>query len=295
MRPPETVMQSLDIVMPLKVGARPDFSDLDRFNSLLLPSFVRHFGDMSTLNFTLIVPRADMDSVARSEALHAGHNITVLCEDELCPDLRDFPGSGWYRQQVLKLAAARMSGSPYYLVLDADVILKRPCSLRDWFPNGKPYLQRGNVRSHRDWWNASRRLLGSSVKLDGHSRAMGVTPQFLHRETCLQLHQAIASRNEAASWERFLMASTDVSWTEYTLYWLYVTERELEGELYEDPGPGRPLSEGIWTRTQFNYWSLSRLLRSEAFFLVVQSNLGLDLHRVRKRVGRWCLPLHIPR
>jgi hypothetical protein len=286
LRPAETELQSLDIVLPLKVGARPHSSDLDRFSLLLLPSFARNFSDVSVLNFTLIVPQADMELVARHEALHRGFNLTVLCEDELCPDLHNVPGRGWFRQQVLKLAAARLSGSQYYLVLDADVILKRPCSLRDWFPNGKPYLQRESARDHWDWWMASSRLLDSSVKLRERLQVIGVTPQFLHRETCLELHHAIASRNATTSWERFLMSSTDIPWSEYTLYWLYVMERKLERELYEDASFDRPLSEGIWTRAQLNFWSLHWLLRSKAWFLVVQSNLGLDPQRVRKRVRR---------
>ena len=280
-------MQSLDIVLPLKVGARPGSSDLDRFNLLLLPSFDRYFSDMSALRFTLIVPREDMDLVARQVALLASYDVVLLCEDELCPDLRDMPGNGWFRQQILKLAAARLSGSAYYLVLDADVMLKRACSLRDWFPNGRPFLQRGDVQSHWDWWMASRRVLASRVELSERSRVMGVTPQFLHRETCLELHEAIASRNGATSWERFLMGSTDIPWTEYTLYWLYVMERGTARELYEDPGFGRPLSEGIWKRIQLNRWSLGRLFRSDSWFVVIQSNLGLDARMVHKRITPW--------
>jgi hypothetical protein len=281
-------LHSLDIVLPLKIDARSEYSDLDRFALLLLPSFARNFGDMSTLKFTLIVPEDDMDRVAGHEALHAGHNITVLSEDELCPDLRGFPGRGWFRQQVLKLAAARLPGSPYYLVLDADVILKRRCSLRDWFPNGKPYLQREAVRFHRDWWKASRQVLSTTVEFDAHRRGIGVTPQFLHRETCLALHKAIASRNATDSWERFLMAtSTEIRWSEYTLYWLFVMEGGRERELYEDPIHGRPLSEGVWARSRLSYWRLPWLLRSDAFFLVLQSTLGLDPQRVRKRLRRY--------
>jgi hypothetical protein len=278
-------LQRLDIVMPLKVGARTHSSDLDRFNLLLMPSFARSFADMDALNFTLIVPEGDMELVAREATRHAAR-VTVLCEDELCPDLRGVAGPGWYRQQVLKLAAARLSGSPYYLVLDADVILKRACSLRDWFPDGKPFLQPGRARNHWEWWMASRQLLGSSVALRQGSSVIGVTPQFLHRETCRELHNAIASRNGTDSWERFLMASTTTRWSEYTLYWLYVMERKLERELYEEPRIDSPLSEGVWTHAQLRWWSLYRRLRSDAWFLVVQSNLGIDPQSVRRRVRR---------
>lgn len=165
------------------------------------------------------------------------------------------------------------------------MILKRACSLRDWFPNGKPMPQLGDAATHWDWWCASGQILHSSVVIGNDSPVMDVTPQFLHRATCVELQEAIASRNAVPDWELFLMGSTAIPWTEYTLYWLYLLERGLVRELYEDPD--QKVSDGIWMRERFNWWHLHRAFRSTAWFLVIQSNLRLDPQLVRKRINPW--------
>ncbi len=278
-------MRMLDVVLPLKVNGPLGSSDLDRFNLLLLPSFDRFFSDIDALRFTLILPREDMHRVASQLRSNPAYNIVLICEDDLCPDLKEIRGNGWFKQQVLKLAAARLSGSPYYLVLDADVILKRACSLEDWFPNGKPLVQLAKAATHWDWWEASSRILKSNVKLGEYSPVMDVTPQFLHRSSCVALQQAIASRNTAPSWERLLMESIGIPWTEYTLYWLYLMEHDLVRELYDDSD--RKISDGIWLHKRFNWWHLRKAFKSDAWFLVIQSNLGLDPLTVHKRISPW--------
>jgi hypothetical protein len=72
-------LQSLDIVLPLKVDTPYGGSDLDRFKLLLLPSFDRFFSDNASLRFTLIVPRSDMDWVAGQVSSSTDYEIVLLC------------------------------------------------------------------------------------------------------------------------------------------------------------------------------------------------------------------------
>jgi Family of unknown function (DUF6492) len=211
--------------------------------------------------------------------------VRVICEDDVCPALEGH--SGWYKQQILKLGAAKIVSSQYYLVLDADIILKPPTGLRDLFPSGKPIFEKVPAGVHWKWLVASQEILKSKVELNQESIIMGVTPEFLHRETCLALQQAVACRNNVAEWDRFLFNSRHTGWTEYTLYWLYILEQGLDQQLYD--WSAKHMHQGIWLR-EHSGMLLQRHLRrifapdSDSFFLVVQSNMDLDLSFVQKRI-----------
>ena len=273
----------IEAILPLKIRSYGGDSDLERFSTLLLPSLDRFFLGKTGLKMSLIVPESDLLTVGSHIQKLARYDIEVLCEDQICPSLKGY--SGWHKQQILKLAAAKFVVSNYYLVLDADVILKRPLETRDIFCFGRPIFERRKASAHWDWWEGSRRILKSNVRLDADSMVMDVTPEFLHRETCLDLQQVIASRNRAEEWDRFLFDTRRVGWTEYSLYWLYVLERGLDHELY-DWSSARRLYEGIWGQENLLKLSPGHLQRlfapdSDAFFLVIQSNLSLEPAYIR--------------
>jgi len=273
-------MPTIEVVLPLKIHAYEGASDLERFSTLLLPSFDHFCKD--ELNFLLVVPEGDLSEVARFIEELGRPNMRVECEDNLCPALKG--ESGWHKQQILKLAAAKVVSSDYYLLLDADVILKRPTELLDLFPAGKPILQKINAGHHWDWWVGSRKILKSNIQIERDSIVMDVTPDFLHRETCLALQDAIASRNKTNEWDRFLFDSQQTGWTEYSLYWLYTLECGLTQQLYD--WSSRQMYEFIWESRQLSPQNLHRIFTpdSNSFFLVVQSNLKLDLSLIRKQI-----------
>ncbi|HEY4283527.1 MAG TPA: DUF6492 family protein [Chthoniobacterales bacterium] len=281
-----TNVSAIDVVLPLKIHAREGASDLDRFGKLELPSFDRFFADKDKIRWLLIVPGEDLKVVEERIRDFPQWNIRVLNEDELCPRLKS--ESGWHKQQILKLAAARVVTSNYYLVLDADVVLKRPARLSDFFSNGKPILQKNVAGAHWDWWLGSKEILASKVQITEDSTVMDVTPEFLHRETCLALQDAIALRNNTDDWDVFLFGSRDKDWTDYTLYWLFVLESGLDHELYD--WSAKQMYDGIWEWGQVNRLSRRHLRQifepnADSFFFIVQSNIGLDLTFVQNRLS----------
>jgi hypothetical protein len=278
-------MPAIEAILPLKIDAREGVSDLDRFSTLLLPSLDCFFTGKEILSILLIVPPGDFLAVSERLKKLKRREIRVVCEDDLCPNLKGH--SGWYKQQILKLAAATLVSSEYYLVFDADIILKRPTELRDLFPSGRPILQKVDANTHWDEWAGSRQILKSSVNLARDSIVMDVTPEFLHRETCLALQTAISSRNNTDAWDKFLLESSQTGWTEYTLYWLYVLELGLDRKLY-DWSPMQ-MYEGIFHLCETERLSHSHLERtfardSQSFFLVVQSNMNLKLSYIQKQI-----------
>lgn len=131
--------RELEAVLPLKIRSSSEESDLDRLGTLLLPSFDRFYVGESNLVISLIVPEEDLRKIEDYLRSLDRSDVKVISEDRLCPSIKGT--SGWHKQQILKLAAARLVSSDYYLVLDADVLLKRPMRLRDLFPGGKSILQ----------------------------------------------------------------------------------------------------------------------------------------------------------
>ena len=278
-------MKIIEAILPLKIHAREGATDLERFSTLFLRSFDCFFSPKELLKTVLLVPAADLKAVHAHMEKLGREEIRVICEDDVCPSLKG--QAGWYKQQILKIAAANVVSTDYYLTLDADIVFKRPTSIQDVFPSGKPILQKMNASVHWDWWISSQRILKSSVNLTPESIVMGVTPEFLHRDTCLALQGAIASRNNTPEWDRFLFDSRQVGWTEYSLYWLYVLEQGLERQLY-DWSP-KQMYDGIWERKDRDVLSRRRLRQmfapdSNAFFLVAQSNLNLKLSLIQRRI-----------
>ncbi len=226
---------ALTAVLPLRVGAQKKTSDLDRVEHLLLPSFRRFWRDPDQLQFLVLVPPADVECVTARIGAGGGFRMRVVSEDVVCPSLRG--RLGWHKQQILKLGAARIVPTPWYLTLDADVMLRRPVAADELVRNDGAVFHSERAAYHWEWWMASRTILQSPVELDPETRMMGVTPEFLHRDTALELLAEIGRRNGASDTERFLLEKKHLGWTEYTLYWLFVLERRLQDRLYRRDGP----------------------------------------------------------
>ncbi len=274
--------EALTAVLPLRVAGARHGSDLDRALRFLFPSFELYWQSADRLKFLVIVPPTDRRVVKRRLASGTAFPVRVLSEDVLCPTLCG--SSGWHKQQILKLVAAEVVPSPWYLTLDADVILKRPASLLDLFPGGKPVFKQLAARYHWDWWLASSSILGGHVAFDPTTPMMGVTPEILRRDVAIELVAEIGRRHHTRDPQRFLFDARARGWTEYSLYWLFVLESGLD-HLYAWGLPG--FYEGIWSQEQAHDPAhLDHLFGPDckAFFLVLQSNLGLPLDDIQRLV-----------
>lgn len=273
---------ALTAVLPLRVGAQRKTSDLDRFERLLLPSFRRFWQGPDQLEFLLLVPPADVDCVRARIAPGGGFPIRVLSEDAVCPSLSG--RLGWYKQQILKLAAARIVPTPWYLTLDADVMLRRAVSADELVRDGRAVFHSERAAYHWEWWMASRAILRSPVQLDPETRMMGVTPEVLHRETALELLAEIGRRNGAPEAERFLFENRDAGWSEYTLYWLFVLERQLHDRLYRRDGP---MYEMAWQPEHLTALAGRRDHEPSAGprFFILQSTLELPIDEAERLMG----------
>jgi len=147
--------------------------------------------------------------------------------------------SGWFKSQILKIAATLYRESDFYLILDSDCILTKKMDYFDLFEekNGQTlaYFQKKALYIHRNWWACSAKLLGINSKqletLNG--TGMGVTPQILSRrivkEMCKYLeatHPSIGKWTSILSFNRIQLFPM-ANWTEYTLYYLFAFKNRI--------------------------------------------------------------------
>lgn len=84
--------------------------------------------------------------------------VKFVADADLAPELA--PGrtkrglnhvAGYTTQQIMKLAAADLVPTQWYLTLDADVICIRNTSFLSLLPSGRATVNRTPLSRHRDW------------------------------------------------------------------------------------------------------------------------------------------------
>jgi hypothetical protein len=279
--------RKLSVVLPIKIHSHHEHSELERIQRLLLPSFERFFAVDDLHEFILIAPPDDLEEVKAGVAQFADAlPLKVLCDDDVVPRVSGMK-RGWVKQQILKLGIAGFIRTPYYLLLDTDNLLVRPTGIPDLFPNGLPLLRRERFGIHPGWYRGSARALHYKIDLGRDDLVLGVTPQILHTEICRGLQREIEVRNGAAPWEA-LLARRRV-WSEYSLYWLYLTKNFDPVKFYELPGPGL-YEDCIWKGAgQFDDAFVKRIFEdSPAPFTVLQSRIpDLSISEIHARIRRY--------
>jgi len=258
----------ISFVLLIKIQSHHDHNELERLKNIQLKSF-RKFLDMTILKDFFIVASPEDIQVIKAD-LHKDYPefpFVFVDEDALCPSL--IGASGWTKQMILKIAAANMVDTDYYLTLDTDVFLTKALSGRDILHNGKLIYQKEVPGAHTKWWKSSCRVLQVDAdKMLKKQFVMGVTPEYLVTDVCRKLQREIEELNcsrDFASWllsRRMLKKNllnkvikklsetipainglipqakmdqiTTCDWTEYTLYWAYLSKMQLTDSYYDD-------------------------------------------------------------
>jgi hypothetical protein len=258
----------ISFVLLIKIHSHHNHNELDRLKNIQLKSF-RKFLDLSLLKDFFIVASAGDIEVIRDdlERSYPEFPFVFVPEEELCPSI--LWGSGWNKQMILKLAAASLVETDYYLTLDTDVFLTRELTGSNLLEQGKLVYQRENPATHRKWWSSSARVLDfDPERVARQPFAMGVTPEYLVTDVCRRLQAEIQSLYGTKDWAGWLMNSRmskkslpnkvirfltgaapwlglffsqarldqirSCDWTEYTLYWTYLHKLELVQRYYAE-------------------------------------------------------------
>lgn len=273
--------RSLTLLAIIRIDRNSAVSDLDRFVALALPSFRTFMASDLAHELVVVVPHRDVRAVLRRLAPIVRMPLRVIDERDVVPHVSD-SASGWTKQQVIKLAAAEVVHTPWFVTLDADVVAARPITRDFLLPGGRAIWQQEDASVHMDWWQSSARVLHSDWVAQPGQAAFGVTPAILHTATVRALIRRLELEYPSQHWTATLMQTQ--GWTEYTLYWTHAMDTGAADRYYvaNDDRP-HTVDHSIWVKEGLSSRSLYAHLE-EAFaadarhaFFVFQSNLDRPL------------------
>jgi len=227
---------TIDAVLPLTLR------DAERAD-LLFESLTLNFAGLRRL--WVIVPDAQLDDIKRRYAaksypfeLHIESELNIVPEFSM--KVRQ---SGWFRQQMIKLAMHAHVASPLYLTLDADVVCSRPVTAEQLIGNGKGACFTAPGTEFNYWYRRVEQVL--RLKAARSDVMHNVTPALLHRDAVAELQAHINNMikhgkysqglrglkqrwylwkyrgaTNYAPWRVFLVAARP--WTEYALYYTFL-------------------------------------------------------------------------
>jgi hypothetical protein len=279
---------ALSAVLPIKTVGSHYAENLGRCDVLM--ASLRAFAAPDLLHKVyLICPDGERRRVESAARAWAGLPLEVRGEGDLQPFFDRHPRTaGWWRQQLLKLNAARFVETEFFLTLDPDVLLCKPLGPADLLDGGRALVDFESRAAHPAWWRASAELLGADPRPD--APGMSVTPALLSREICLALHDELGRRH-GVDWREALLRALPARWTEYTLYWLAAEKLGLAERHHPSPaevGPRRLRSpDSVWSKEQWARWRPERCFDPQApgFFAVLQSNTRLPPRDIVRRIA----------
>ena len=272
MAPPNTA--TIDAVLPLVRD------DLDRAR-ILLASLDRYFSILG--NLWIVTPDEDEDSVRA--AFGDADRRFVIAESSLVSavDTLDVRPSGWFVQQLIKLAIADVIDTDFYLTLDADVICIGSASIDDFIVAGRAVTnRRTGTQFEPQWYDWAERVLDLPRSRFVH----GVTPAVLSVDAVRALQSFLGAKwgrdpttpsyaAESERWQRYLLSN--LPWTEYTLYFSYL-EATGSYDAYHFPGESGAdtiYGNSIWLPHQrLDEWDAAAVFAQDVpyQFVVIQSN-----------------------
>ena len=176
-------------MLPLKIAGAHYDENIERLR-LLLDSFERFLDFPSPLRVFAICVPTEMARVRDAFARYERVALELVSEEDVVPGIGAHRAIGWYKQQVLKLAFARLAPAPFYLSLDPDILLCRRLQAVDLVRDGRCYTSWMAKTEHPQWWAASGEVLG--IVPDRSTRGLNVTPNMLARPVAQALGERLA-------------------------------------------------------------------------------------------------------
>jgi hypothetical protein len=268
-------MQKYCIVLPLLI--KNNFEVFCNINMKLYSLFLNK-DEVS--KFIFLLKREHID-LLKDKLKQYDFNFEFIAEEDIVSTDR----KGWYKQQVLKLAANDYVDTEYYLVLDDDLFLTKILNYSDFFYNYRViYSHEGwpdnssNYSTNTLWWQRSCRMLNFDLNEIINSKTnMSVTPQFLKTEYVKGLILDIKNTNNNLNWiEVFLNFEA----TEFASYWVYLLKNNknnqyttCEKTLWE-PNKKFNILEPSISESNFKNIIKNALSDNPNYFFVIQSYLN---------------------
>jgi hypothetical protein len=299
-----TSTQQLDAVLPLTLR------DAERAD-LLFESLALNFTGLRRI--WVVCPDAQVTAIKdRYDALQLPFELCIESELNIVPefDLK-IRQSGWFRQQVIKLAIYERVASNLYLTLDADVVCTRPVTATQLIADGRGACFTFEFPEQVYWYKRIEDVL--RIKAPRLGTSHNVTPALLHRDGVRALRTHIEDmishgrysrglrgikqrwylftskrQPNLAKWRVFLMAARP--WTEYALYYTFLEASEQFEQYHQITRQCiYDMENSLWHAKDGKLpgnWDPAKSFSGEGppWFLVAQSNTGINVHTIRQQI-----------
>lgn len=284
----------ISAILPLKMTGRHYADNVARCDILF--ASLRHFTSPDIFDrFVIVVPHDEVEEARKYAQAWKDFHVEVVDEAGPFAVFRDYMARhqirNWHRQQIIKLAAAELIDTEYFLVFDPDCFATQPFTLDTLLPGGKALTFEQPRKLEPRYWRDS----GITLNVEPHMERDGIwmTPAILSRTLCRSLHRRLEEIH-GKPWMNVLLERYMIDWTEYTLYWLNAESQGLLDQFHTLAGPGMlPLhtAESIWYSglkgENLEKWDAGKYFRGgdgKGIFAVIQSNTGLDVHQIADKL-----------
>lgn len=269
----------LTLVLPLTLDDIP--------RGFVLMSSLQHVVDSIVKELLIFVPHSDqkpLKQLLQGIGDELMFPVSIYSENVLLH--RDSAKSNTYpyaKQMAIKILAASMVSTNFYMTLDADLILLRRIKLSDLFDVcGRAKYDHESRDIHQAWWNGSEKFLRTSFSSEEQlTQGFGVTPAILStygsllvRNMVMDIYEEMDVSHGVSHWVASF-GHNDVVWSEYTMYRIALDSYRLFDELHFPSGEDKLHCFDIWYASDFP-WDYSGAVRSKCTFSVVQSSTGVS-------------------
>lgn len=288
---------SLTVVIALKTVGRHYRHNIGRADILF--ASLGAFAKPGTIERVMVVVPSDevqeTEGYAKhwSSAQHGNQRIEVVDESQYLRAFSKYKKPHevrpWHRQQIIKLMAAEVVPTEYFLVLDPDMFATKPFSREDLIREGRAVMEVGPKSVHPEWWQASASLLKLPCELSGDG--LRVTPAILSKTICAEIKRTLEDAH-GKEWFAVLLEHYDIDWTEYTLYHTVAEAKNLleRHHVIVDPTDRKKLHNdvAIWTKKDAQSFDAAVCFSPETkgLFSVIQSNTEVS----PSDIVRWVKP-----
>jgi len=295
----------IDAVLPLTLR------DAERAE-LLFDSLAQNFSGLRRI--WVVSPDAQKaELTARYRRRQQPFELCVESELNIVPEFALMPKvSGWFRQQLIKLAIHERIESNLYLTFDADVVCARAVSSEQLAGNGRGACFLVPRDGFRHWYDRVESVLRIRIPLSG--KMHNVTPALFHRGAVQELRRALEDKvgrgeysrgvrglkqrwllyrafkkSSYAAWRVYLLGARP--WTEYALYYSFL-ETSGRFDLYHFYADYclYDIASSLWVASNAELprdWDPSPAFMGQGppWFLVAQSNTGISAGAIRDKLA----------
>lgn len=275
------------IVMPIKINS---LNSVNIFINIALPLYGKYLETEYIDYFYIICPDSDISVIKKYTNKYSHIPFKFIPEETLLhSNVKNI--EGWFKQQLIKLNVYSIIKTEYYLTVDSDLYLNQPLKYKDLFHGNKlkysfePWQEFNNkyYSTNSNWWKGSCNILNYNIEnLYDKTDLMGVTPQIMVTKKVEDLIEYIKNIY-GEEWQKII---TDMKFTEYTLYWIFLIQNNNTNLYTKD---GYPLWKHDLERNILDYDSeknqknivLKSILEPNSYFSVIQSYLPSNINMLK--------------